>query len=138
MVKTIRTAPHYCHRHSLKDVCVECFAAGLAVLGAAVGVIFRLKVLLPIIGVLLCASIIFSISRGLSFLDAALVVVVAQAILQAGYFAGLFVRHVIASACLRSALWSPRGFGGRRGSEIRRKDQSTANPQPPANSGDLT
>jgi hypothetical protein len=117
---------------------VEYFAVGLAVLGAAVGIIFRLKVLLPIIGVLLCASIIFSVSRGLSFLDTALVVVVAQAVLQAGYFAGLFARHIIAGACLRSALWSPRLFGGRRGSEIRRKDQSAANPQPPANSGDLT
>jgi hypothetical protein len=88
--------------------------------------------------VLLCASIIFSVSRGLSFLDAALVVVVAQAVLQAGYFTGLFVRHVIAGACLRSALWSPKLFGGQRGSEIRRKEQGTANPQPPANSGDLT
>jgi hypothetical protein len=81
---------------------VEYFAVGSAVLGAMVGIIFRWKVLLPIIGVLLCASIIFSISRGLSFLDAALMVIVAQAVLQTSYFAGLLARHVIASAFIRA------------------------------------
>lgn len=99
---------------TLEDVYVEYFAVGLAVLGAAVGIIFRWKVLLPIIGVLLCASIIFSISRGLSFLDAALVVIDAQAVLQGGYFVGLLVRPIIAGACMRSALCTSRLFRGRR------------------------
>lgn len=120
----------------LQHVCVQCFAAGLAVLGAAVGIVFRLKVLVPVIGVLLCASIIFSISRSFSFLDAALVVIAAQAILQGGYFAGLFVRHVIGNPHFRSGLWSSRLFEGRRKSEIRQNDHSTANQEPPANSGD--
>jgi hypothetical protein len=97
-----------------QDVCMEYSAIGLAVLGAAVGLVFRLKVLLPIIGLLLSASIIFSISRGLSFLDAALMVIVAQAILQSGYFVGLLVRLIIATACMRSALWTSNFLKGRR------------------------
>ena len=96
-----------------QDVCMEYSAIGLAVLGAAVGLVFRLKVLLPIIGLLLSASIIFSISRGLSFLDAALMVFVAQAILQSGYFVGLLLRP-IATACMRSALWTSNFLKGRR------------------------
>ncbi len=123
---------------TLEHVCVECFVVGLAILGAAIGIIFRLQVLLPIIGVLLCASIIFSISRGLSFPDAALVVIVAQAVLQASYFSGLFVRHFIAGPRLRSSLWPSRRFGGQRDPESRGNGQSTANPPPPANSGDFT
>lgn len=117
-----------------EDVCMEYSAIGLAVLGAAVGIVFRLKVLLPIIGLLLSASIIFSISRGLSFLDAALMVIVAQAILQSSYFVGLLVRLIIATACMRSALWTSNFLKGRRTSEVRGTDQRTAPPQGPAKS----
>jgi hypothetical protein len=77
------------------------YALGLAVLGAAVGIAFRWKVLLPIIVLLPAASIIFSISRDLSFLEAAIVVILTQVILQGGYFAGLLIR-AIAILCMRS------------------------------------
>jgi hypothetical protein len=76
-------------------------AIGLAVIGAAVGFVFRWKVLLPIIVVLPIAAIIFSASRGLSHGDTAIVVIVAEAILQGGYFAGLLMR-LVSSASMRS------------------------------------
>ena len=80
---------------------MEYYAVGLAVLGAVVGVAFRWKVLLPIIGLLPLASIIFGISRGLGVLDTAIVIIVAEAILQGGYLVGLLIRAA-AAACLRS------------------------------------
>jgi len=80
---------------------MEYYALGLAVLGAAVGIAFRWKVLLPIICLLPAASIIFYISHDLSFLEAAIVVILTQVILQGGYFAGLLIR-AIATVCMRS------------------------------------
>ena len=56
--------------------------------------VFRLKILLSIIGLLLVASIIFSLSRGFSFLETALTIMAVQSIVQAGYFMGLVVRAV--------------------------------------------
>ena len=110
---------------------MEYFAIGLAVLGAAVGVIFRWKVLLPIVGVLLCASSIFSISHGLSFRDAALVVIAAQIILQGGYFVGLLIRFV-ATVCIRSAPWISSFLKSRRNAEASGTKQDTV---PPAGAG---
>jgi hypothetical protein len=49
-------------------------------------------VLLPIIGLLPFASIIFSISRGFGFVDTTIVILVAEAILQGGYLIGLLIR----------------------------------------------
>lgn len=66
--------------------------AALAVVGFAVGVVFRLKVLLPILAVLLVASVIFAITRGYSFTDALLTTIAVQIIIQAGYFLGIVVR----------------------------------------------
>jgi hypothetical protein len=67
-------------------------AVALAVLGFAVGLVFRLKVLLPILAVLLIGSLIFSLERGFSFLEAAATIMVAQSIVQGSYFLGLLVR----------------------------------------------
>jgi hypothetical protein len=67
-------------------------AIALAVLGFAVGLVFRLKVLLPILAMLLIASIVFSLERGFSFLENALIIMVAQSIVQGSYFLGLLVR----------------------------------------------
>jgi hypothetical protein len=80
---------------------MEYFALGLAVFGAAVGIAFRWKVLLPVICLLPAASIIFSISRGHNFLEATIGILLVQAILQGGYFMGLLMR-AIAIACIRS------------------------------------
>jgi hypothetical protein len=70
------------------------FAVGLAVIGVAAGMAFRWKVLLPVIVLLPLLSIIFSVSRGLTLRDIAIVVIVAEAILQGGYFLGLLIRFI--------------------------------------------
>ena len=73
-------------------------AIALALVGVAVGLIFRLKILLPVLGLLLVVSVVFSLERGFSFLDTALTIMVVQTILQGSYFLGLVIRAVFASA----------------------------------------
>ncbi len=51
-------------------------AIALALVGAAVGLVFRLKILLPVLGLLLIVSVVFSLDRGFSFLDTALTIMV--------------------------------------------------------------
>jgi hypothetical protein len=70
-------------------------AIALAILGLAVGVAFRLKVLLPILALLLTASVLFSLVRGSTFLDTALTIMAVQSIVQGGYFLGLVARAVL-------------------------------------------
>ncbi|XIA64878.1 hypothetical protein ACFIOY_40050 [Bradyrhizobium sp. TZ2] len=79
---------------------MEYAATALAILGFAVGIAFRFKVLLPIIGVLLLASVVFSLASGFSFLDTALTVLTGQAILQGSYFLGLLIRAIIRAITL--------------------------------------
>jgi hypothetical protein len=76
---------------------MEDVAIALAILGFAVGVAFRLKVLLPILALLLVASIAFSIERGFGFLGTALTIMAAQSIVQGSYFLGLLVRAAFTS-----------------------------------------
>ena len=73
-------------------------AIALAIVGAAVGLAFRLKVLLPVLALLLVVSVLFSLDRGFGFLDTALTIMVVQTILQASYFLGLVIRAVFTSA----------------------------------------
>jgi hypothetical protein len=80
------------------DIKMTDAAIALAILGFAVGAVFRLKVLLSIVALLLVASIAFSLSRGFSFQGTALTVMVAQCILQGSYFLGLVVRAVVSAA----------------------------------------
>jgi hypothetical protein len=70
-------------------------AIALAIVGAAVGLVFRLKILLPVLALLLVVSVVFSLGRGFSFLDTALTIMVVQTILQASYFLGLVIRAVV-------------------------------------------
>lgn len=70
------------------------FAVGLAVIGAAAGIAFRWKVLLPVILLLPLLTIVFSVSRGLTPGNIAIVVIVAEAILQGSYFLGLLMRFI--------------------------------------------
>ncbi len=70
--------------------------AALAVIGFAVGVVFRLKVLLPILAILLVASVIFAVSRGYGIVDALLTIILVQIIVQAGYFLGIVLRAFFA------------------------------------------
>ena len=67
----------------------------LALVGVAVGLMFRLKILLPVLALLLVVSVVFSLGRGFSFLDTALTIMVVQTILQASYFLGLVIRAVL-------------------------------------------
>lgn len=76
---------------------MEYAATALATLGVAAGMAFRFKVLLPIIGVVLLASIIFSLATGFGFMDTALTVLMAQATLQGSYFLGLLIRAIFSA-----------------------------------------
>jgi len=73
-------------------------AIALAIVGAAVGLAFRLKILLPVLALLLVVSILFSLGRGFGFLDTALTIMAVQTILQASYFLGLVIRAVLTAA----------------------------------------
>ena len=72
-------------------------AVVLAILGFAVGMLFRLEVLLPILGLLLIASVVFSLTHGFTLLDTALTIMAAQTIVQGSYFLGLVVRSILAA-----------------------------------------
>jgi hypothetical protein len=72
-------------------------AIALALVGVAVGLMFRLKILLPVLGLLLVVSVVFSLERGFSFLDTALTIMAVQTIVQGSYFLGLVIRAVFTS-----------------------------------------
>jgi hypothetical protein len=71
-------------------------ALALAIMGFVLGVRFRMKVLLPILLLLLLASIVLSIARGLPVVDAVLMVFLVQATVQWSYFLGLVARGFFA------------------------------------------
>jgi hypothetical protein len=73
-------------------------AIALALLGFAVGALFRLRILLSILALLLVVSIVFSVARGFGFLDTALIIMAVQSIVQSSYFLGLVVRAVLTAA----------------------------------------
>lgn len=73
------------------------FAVGLAALGTATGLAFRWKVLLPFIVLVPFAAIIFTAYRGDTYQSAIIIILVAEALLQGGYFVGLLIR-ALASA----------------------------------------
>jgi hypothetical protein len=75
-------------------------AIGLAVIGIAAGLLFRWKVLLPVIVLVPIAAIGISISRGFGYQEMAIVVIAAETILQGSYFVGLLIR-VVATAAMR-------------------------------------
>lgn len=74
-------------------------AITLAIFGFAVGTVFRLKILLAVLALLLVASVAFAISRGSSLPETALIIMAAQSIAQGSYFLGLVARAVLAAAC---------------------------------------
>jgi hypothetical protein len=77
---------------------MEVAAIAIAILGFAVGVMFRLRLLLSIAGLLVVVTIVFSVSRGFTFLETVLTVMAAQFIIQGSYFLGLLVKAAIAAA----------------------------------------
>jgi len=72
----------------------------LAMTGFAIGTRFRIRVLLPVLVLLLLASIVISVARGFSLREAALSVILAQTIVQCSYLVGLLA-HSILSAIRR-------------------------------------
>lgn len=72
-------------------------AIGLALLGFAVGIIFRLQVLLIVIALLLLFSVAFAFGSGLSFSDALMTILAVQTVIQGSYFLGLIARAAVAS-----------------------------------------
>jgi hypothetical protein len=79
-------------------------AIAVAIFGFAVGLKFRLKILLLCVGVILIASIVFSISLGFGFLSTLLTTMAAQTILQSSYFLGLVVRSIFTTPRMRHVL----------------------------------
>jgi hypothetical protein len=73
-------------------------AIALAIVGFAIGAVFRLKILLLILALLFVVSVMFSLTRGFTFLDTALTVMAAQSLVQGSYFLGLVARAVLAAA----------------------------------------
>ena len=67
-------------------------AIALATAGFVVGGVFRFRVLLAFVGVLLLLSVVFSVGRGFSFLETTIAILVAQTIFQGTYFIGLVAR----------------------------------------------
>ena len=97
-------------------------AVGLAVIGVAAGLAFRWKVLLPVIVLLPFAAAIFPGSRDIK--DTVIVILVAEAVLQGGYFAGLLIRFM-AIAGMRAASASAF-FKRRRDRKTHDNDHRTA------------
>ncbi len=79
-------------------------AIALAILGFAVGLVYRLKILLSILALLLLVSVVFSFARGVSFLDTALTIMVVQTIVQCSYFVGLVAKAVFTETRRRLPL----------------------------------
>jgi hypothetical protein len=79
-------------------------AVALAIIGFAVGTVFRLWILLPILALLLLVSILFSLVSGFGFLDTGLTIMTAQAIVQGSYFLGLVVRAVFSAYRIKPIL----------------------------------
>jgi hypothetical protein len=73
-------------------------AVALSILGFAVGMVFRFRILLPILALLLLVSLVFSLVSGFTFFDTALTIVAAQAIVQGSYFLGLLIRALFSAA----------------------------------------
>jgi hypothetical protein len=73
-------------------------AVALVLVGFAVGMLFRLRILLSILALLFLVSIVFSLARGFSFLDTALTIMVVQTIVQGSYFLGLVTRALFTAA----------------------------------------
>ena len=61
----------------------------LAIVGLVTGIMFRTRILLAIVALLLLVSVSVAVSNGFSFLNTALTLLIAQTILQVSYFLGL-------------------------------------------------
>jgi hypothetical protein len=83
---------------------MEYGAIVLAMLGFAIGTLFRLQVLLVVIALLLLFSVALSFGSGLSFLDSLMMILAVQTVVQGSYFLGLLARTVLAPHSQRHIL----------------------------------
>ena len=74
---------------------MEFAARVLVIIGFVVGTMFRINVLLPLLLLLLVVSIAFSVVSGFSVLETALMVFLAQTIVQVSYILGLIAHAVL-------------------------------------------
>ena len=72
---------------------IEYVAVGLSVVGFVVGLTLHLRTFLLFVGLVLIASIAYSIDAGFGFFGTLLNIMAAEAILQGSYFVGLVARH---------------------------------------------
>jgi hypothetical protein len=77
---------------------MEYAALLIALLGLVTGIMFRLRVLLTLVAILLVTTTLVSIKSGFGFLGTALAIMVAQTILQASYFLGLVLAAIVSAA----------------------------------------
>ncbi len=64
-------------------------AIAVAILGLIVGAMFRLKVLLAFVCLVLIFSVLYSVFNRFTFLETSMTVLIGQIILQSSYFLGL-------------------------------------------------
>jgi hypothetical protein len=76
----------------------------LAVLGIAIGMFFKFRILLPVILLVALASILFSLFESKSFAETAITLITWQAALQGCYFLGLATRGLFSSRGRRVIL----------------------------------
>jgi hypothetical protein len=96
-----------------EDIGMMYTALSLAILGFAVGAVFRFKILLLMVALLFVFSVAFSLTRGTNFLDGLLTIMAAQALLQGSYFLGLVARTFFTVASVTQSDLLSRRFSGR-------------------------
>jgi hypothetical protein len=97
---------------------MEYAAVVLAIVGFAVGLTSRMKVLLLAVGLLFSASLGFSIRQEFTFLGSALTVIAAQTILQTCYFLGLIAKAVFYSTQNSGSRGAPPPAGARNNAKV--------------------
>jgi hypothetical protein len=75
----------------------------LAIIGVLTGIVFRMRILLSIVALVLVVSIAFAVDNGFSFLNTALTTLIAETIFQTSCFLGLLAAAVIQGLIARGA-----------------------------------
>jgi hypothetical protein len=78
-------------------------AVALSVIGLLTGVMFRMRVLLWIVALVLFSSVAFAVGNGFSFQNTALTILIAQTIFQSSCFLGLVAAAVFHRLVAREA-----------------------------------
>jgi hypothetical protein len=96
---------------------MESAAIAVAILGVSIGATFRLRFLLGVVVLVLAITLFFALSHSYTFLSGLLIVVVAQTLLQGGYFAGLVGRAFFSRVQRKFA-----GLSGPKADRLRQPD----------------